>query len=614
MAMMTTMRNKMHAVLWAILILFLLSMTVGGLVGGANIIDQLLGKVDPSTTIGKVNGEIISPDLFSRQVRRQVEEMRNNGQNIDDTQFDRIRTQVWENFVQDILIQQEIEELGLTVTDEEVVYHLQNNPPTILQSNPSFQTDGVFDPVKYEQAIANPQDMEQYWIMVENYMRDYIPRYKLQQMILSSVSVSDQEVFEDYVKKNIDYTLNILHITKKAFDEESLESTEEELATYYNDNLDMFEHPEYRNLRYASWKKMPSFQDTIDVYEVANEIKIMADAGKDFAKLANEYTEDPSNAVTPDSGNGGNLGWFGKGQMVPVFEEAAFAANKGDIVGPVLSRFGYHVIKVNGKKKTEDTEQVNAAHILFKIETSENTKDLMRRKATSFSYDAQDFGFDTVIDSHDVSISEALNVDEEEILISTLGPMRSAAKFAFRSEVGQVSDSFENENFIAVFTLDTVIAAGHKPLDEVTDQIKRTLSREKSLEAAETLANEYLTDITENSTTFKDLLGENDKVDHIENESKTLSRGFTSIGRSNYVTGALLSANKGDLIGPIETSSGYALLKVLEIENMDSTDFEVQKDVLKKNLLNQKQSSAYANWLDGKKAEAEIVDNRKYYY
>ena len=68
MALMTSMREKMHIVLWILLALFLLSMTVGGLVGGANIIDQLFGNVNPQTTIARINGEDISPDQFNNIV------------------------------------------------------------------------------------------------------------------------------------------------------------------------------------------------------------------------------------------------------------------------------------------------------------------------------------------------------------------------------------------------------------------------------------------------------------------------------------------------------------------------------------------------------------------
>lgn len=603
----------MHVVLWALLALFVLSMTVGGLVGGANIIDELLGKVDPSKAIGKVNGEIISPNIFSQQVGRQLDQIRANGQSIDDTQINRIREQVWDNFVQDILIQQEVEDLGLVATDEEVIYHLQNNPPVFLQSQPSFQTDGQFDPAKYEQALANPGEMEQYWIQVENYMRNYIPRYKLQQMILSSVSVTESEIMEEYTKRNIDYTVDILHVTKDALDTESLSTTDEELLTSYNENIDDHNRPENRSLRYASWEKMPSNEDTTYVYDLALEIKNQALSGKDFASLANEYTEDPSNAVTPDSGKGGNLGWFGRGQMVPAFEEAAFSANKGEIVGPVLSRFGYHVIKVNGKKKSDGKEQVSAAHILFKIETSAKTLDEVRRKATLFSYDAQDFGFDAAVDSHDVSISDINNIDEETIYIPTLGPMSSAARFAFRNAVGQASEPLENDNFVAVFTIDSVIAAGPAPFDEIKEQIKREIEKDKMMTATEKLANDFRLNI-ENGTTFQELIDENEAIEHSEKDSKTLNRGFSSIGRSNFATGALLSATDGDLVGPVKTSRGFALLQVLEIETVDSTDFEIQKNVLKKTLLNQKQSAAYTNWIDGKKADAEIVDNRKYFF
>ena len=66
MALMTMLRNRMHVVLWSLLILFLLSMTVGGLVGGANIIDQLLGRVNPAEAIGSVNGSKITPDQFNQ--------------------------------------------------------------------------------------------------------------------------------------------------------------------------------------------------------------------------------------------------------------------------------------------------------------------------------------------------------------------------------------------------------------------------------------------------------------------------------------------------------------------------------------------------------------------
>ncbi len=77
----------------------------------------------------------------------------------------------------------------------------------------------------------------------------------------------------------------------------------------------------------------------------AFEVKELLTAGqKSFAEMARKYSQCPSGK------NGGDLGWFGKGRMVPEFEKAAFEGEKGTIIGPVKSQFGYHLIRVLDKK------------------------------------------------------------------------------------------------------------------------------------------------------------------------------------------------------------------------------------------------------------------------
>ena len=211
MALMTSMRERMHVVLWALLILFLLSMTIGGLVGGANIIDQIFGRINPADAIGVVDGTTITPDEFIRAVNLRVEQYRSSGQDPDERLLHNIRNEVWENYIQDILVYQKIDEIGLTATDEEVLHHLRNNPPQFLLQDPTFLTDGVFDPAKYEQAINNPQGNE--WVEIEQFMKNtYIPNYKLQQYIASSVVVTNDEVYNQYIKDNVDYTIEGIHV------------------------------------------------------------------------------------------------------------------------------------------------------------------------------------------------------------------------------------------------------------------------------------------------------------------------------------------------------------------------------------------------------------------
>jgi peptidyl-prolyl cis-trans isomerase C len=76
----------------------------------------------------------------------------------------------------------------------------------------------------------------------------------------------------------------------------------------------------------------------------ANDIMKRVTAGEDFAALAKRFSKCPS------GGKGGDLGWFGKGMMVPEFEKAAFESDEGKVVGPVKTQIGYHLIKVTGKK------------------------------------------------------------------------------------------------------------------------------------------------------------------------------------------------------------------------------------------------------------------------
>ncbi len=612
MALMTSMRNRMHIVLWALLILFLLSMTVGGLVGGANIIDEIFGRVDPRKEIGNVNGQGITPDYFSQMVSSQLEQYRSSGQEIKEQQIAQTRKQVWDNLVQDILFQQEIDRLGITVTDDEVLFQLRNNPPPFLQSNPSFLTDGVFDPAKYEQAINNPQGNE--WAPVEQFMKNtYLPNYKLQQMILSSVSVTEKEVWEEYIIRNVDYTINAVHVTQRAFDSEQVEPSDDDMLAYYNEHIDNYDRPEQRILRYVSWQKLPSSRDSAEVISLANEIAARARNGEDFAQLANEYTMDPSNQVSEDSARGGDLGWFGRGQMVKPFEDAAFTADIGAIVGPVETRFGHHVIKVLDKRTTGEKEEIHAAHILLQVEMSNQTGDELRKKATIFSYDAQDYGFDAALDTHQVQSNLTRGFDADAEFISGIGTSRFAVRFAYDNEIGSVTDAFDTDNVYTVAMLDSIIPAGSTPFDEVKPQIKRDLTKEKAMDLSKQLAGDLLMDL-EGGKTMQELLDENAKLERAINDTKKLNRGFLSIGRSYYVIGALMEAEPGNIIGPIETTRGYALIELLSVGKIDSTDFEVQRGILEQDLLSTKQNQAFREWLDELKSSAEIVDNRKYYY
>ena len=610
MGMMTTLRDRMHVVLWALLALFVLSMTVGGLVGGANIIDQLLGRISPSEAIGAVNGELITPDQFNQAVNARVEAVRNSDGEISDQQMEAIREEVWNAFIEERLTAQAIDDLDIRVTDDEIIDHLENNPPIDIQR--LFYANNEFDKDTYHQALNTPGMMD--WAPIESWMREfYIPRFKLQQYINMSAIVSQEDVKDEFIKRNTDFTISALHVTSESVTDIVSPPTEAEMKQNYQSRLDDFQQDEKRHVSYVSWAKAPNAEDTLRVIEEATSIIAQANSGQDFISLANIHTQDPGNQISPDSGRGGDLGWFGKGQMVGTFETAAFGAKKGDVVGPVLSQFGYHIIKVEDMRKKGDDKEVKARHILLKIEMGQNTRSDYRRKATLFSYDAQDYGFSAAQDSHLVQSLNANTIGEKDIFLGTLGPFRSAVRWAFNAEMGATSDPLESNEYYAVFSLDSITPEGVKPFEDAKIQVRAALSRDRENDAAESLAIE-LKNSVDSGVPFDAIAKDNKSIELIPSDTKKLSGSFVSLGRSDQITGALLNARNGDLIGPVKTYRGYSIIQVMEISPFDSTSWLAQKDLVRLDLVRQKQNRVYQSWMADMKNDADIVDNRKYYF
>ena len=611
MALMTSMRERMHVFLWILLALFLLSMTVGGLVGGANIIDQLIGNTNPQTTIASINGEIISPNQFNNLVNQQLTNLKNSGQTINDFQINQARNRAWDNLLQDVLVSQEVEQLGIKASNEEVMYHLENQPPLFLQQNPTFQTNGKFDLDKYLDAFSNPNGDE--WVPIEQFMKNtFIPNFKLQKLLDEGIIISEKEVVNEFKRRNIDYTLSALHITSALVPKEDSEPTQDQIKKEYDEiKANEFKHGELRSLRYVYWEKKPAGQDTIDAKNVADELLIRAKSKENFATLANEYTMDPSNQGT----KGGDLGWFKKGRMVKPFEEAAFNANKDQIIGPVLSRFGYHVIHVRDKKVNENGDnEVLASHILIKIDISPTTLSNLKRDATLFSYDAQDNGFDIAVEEYGLTASSAEKLNENDLSVKGIGNFRSAVRYAFNNEVNTVSDILENEKYFVLCSLDSIIPKGIKPLNEVEPLLKSKLQNKNAKLASLEEANKLLIDISAGEKTIAELVKSKKGLDGFIKETKKLAQGFTSIGRSNYVAGVIPTAKIEKIIGPVETNQGYAILQIHEKSNIDSTLYEQQKDQIRKEIFSKKQNQYFQAWIADLKEKAEIIDNRKYYF
>ena len=139
------------------------------------------------------------------------------------------------------------------------------------------------------------------------------------------------------------------------------------------------------------------------------------------------------------------------------------------------------------------------------------------------------------------------------------------------------------------------------------------MNQDRRLEATKVLA-EQLLDQFDQGATFQEIKENNDNIDLVSGESKLLSRSFNSFGRSNFIVGALLKARAGDVIVPISTTRGHGIIKVVDISGNDSSDFEIKRDVIYKNIHSQRQRENFQNWYQSQLDQAVIVDNRKFYF
>jgi peptidyl-prolyl cis-trans isomerase D len=272
---------------------------------------------------------------------------------------------------------EEARKMGLTASDEEVLEVLTTSPAF----KDYFQDGKLVRRAEFEQVLAQ-QGVNIQTLMED--IRDQIILTKLQDAIAESTVVTPQEIEDEYRRKyeraSIEYVaLNEADLrskvsvtdeeVRKRFEETKnqynqpekfsfrvvvlsqdavasrLTITEQELRNEYAASIDNYRSPEQvhaRHILLATDGK--SDADKRAIRARAEELVKQARAGADFAELARKYSEDAGNAP-----NGGDLGTFGRGQMVPEFERAAFAMKDGEISDVVTTQFGYHIIKVEKK-------------------------------------------------------------------------------------------------------------------------------------------------------------------------------------------------------------------------------------------------------------------------
>ena len=601
MGVMNKMRDNMAGIMIFLVVVFVLTMSVGGLVGGANIMDLISGNQPNAFTL--VNDQELTRETFMRSLQNERENYRQrNGSEPTEQQMAQLTDQVWTTMVTQMLIQQEVKKQDITVSADELKYYFSENiHPSVRQY---FVSDaGEFDYNAYQEAVNSPQ-AGSFWTAMRQQVAAIVPVEKLQQKVLSTTQVSDAEVRAEYMKNNIAFDLDYLFVKTSLWQDDEIEITDAETQNHYDLNLEDYEQEEIRLLQVVATEIKATASDSARAINLIEDIKAEINAGASFEATAQIQSEGPS-AV-----NGGFLGWFGKGKMAKPFEEAAFAAPVGEVVGPVLTQFGYHLIKVESTREVEGQPEVEARHILIEIRPSETTRDKIRRDLKNLEFMADEIGFEKAVDSLEMSSKVSNKLRQKDTFVSGVGSFQSAVRFAYLSEVGAHSSVMQNETHFAIFMLSEITPAGPRPFDQAQVSIKRKLINEKKQSLANDAASTLLTQLDAENDWASVKLDDRDALTY---ESIQGAKGNTSLkglGRIPEIFGFLENAKSGSISPVFDTPRGAIVIRLNARSDFNEEDFAVQYDELYNNLTQTRQDEVWNQYLENLFENADVMDNR----
>ncbi len=581
------------ALAFVALMVFEWGMDMSGQSGGGD-----LGRVG-STTVTVAQWQAARSQIFDQVQRSQ-------GEPVSSAQSREIDDMAWDEVVNQILIRHELERRGIRVSDEEIRQAARFSPPPELRQDPSFQTDGQFDPARYQaflqQASADPSFLQQ----LEQYYREVIPRSKLLRQVTSGIFVSDALLWRDFRDQNERVEVEFVAFDARQWIADAqAEVSAREIEEYYRANRGDFEVPATARVRYTFISTAATAADSAAALERAESVREEILDGASFSEIARIESDDLMSAR-----QGGALGRFTRGQMVGPFEEAVFALPVGEVSEPVQTEFGWHLIEVLDREEDE----VEARHILFSYEPSGDRELALLSQADSLEALGRNMALS------DAAAAFGLDVLEGEITseFANLPPIGSVSEgqdwiFEDQEGPGAVSPVFETSRGFYMLEILSEDPARTLTLDEVRPEVEAFLRIQRKTELARERAAGLAEDVRRGSVTLE-ALAEREGAEFHTPEAFARVGSVPGMGSANAAIGAAFGTPVGEIGGPVAVGSRVFLIRVLEREEADRETFELLKEVLRAQLTSQLRQQRLELWLDGLRETTRIVDRRAEYF
>ena len=583
--------------------------------------------------VAKVNHEDILAGDYQQAYSQTIERYRQIfGGTIPEgflKQFD-IKKQVLNGLINDALIRQEAKKMGILVSDDEV--------RSAILGIPNFKRNGVFDKRLYNIALRESHMTPS---VFEAMIRQQLLTDKVKAVLFSGLLVPETELKEYYRFQNEEIDAQFVKIpsvdcksdvnaTRAAIETwfeanknhyetkpmiklkyimfskdnvlKGVTVTDNAIASYYKSHKKDYQVKERRRVRHILIK-VPQGADNATIAKKrkkALEILKLARGGKDFARLAKEYSEDPGSAE-----RGGDLGFFTKGMLVRPFENKVFSMKEGEVAGPVRTRFGFHIIKLERIEpaRTRQLDQVKG----------EIEEKLKQQKAKDILWDIASKAYDKIIqfggletyvkteDTKDIKIKETALFSKDN---PPLGLDKDALNALFALEPGELSSLIEVPKGIIIAVLTEKRPPEIPKLKAVYSQVKRDFIQEKAVDLCRDKAKKTLALARE-----KGLQAAASKMGLKVDETGFLKRtnpNKAGIPREVIQTALSLSSEKPLPDKPIQVHDTFYIVSFKARRPADPSGFASMKDRLKKMLISQKRDRLFGQWLSTLRERAKI--------
>lgn len=566
------------------------------------------GVTSSGQDIGSVNGSPIRYQAYMDAYRGAYDQYRqqNQGGAFTREEVQEIENAAFNSLVQAELLKDEYSRRGIVVTDREIVEAVRRAPPQEIINSPDFQTNGQFDPAKYERFLASANaNTREYLLAMESRYREELPRYKLLQEITSDIYVSDGKLWQIWKDTHESLTVRALIIRPQTVQGAAqVAPTDAEIEQYYQAHRDEFRQPKRARLSFIAIPKLPTATDSVQLMQKIRTIRDSLVRGADFAVLARTESAD-----TASADSGGSLGTFARGSMDATFERVAFTAPVGSVTEPVFTQFGIHLIKVD--RRTRDS--VSARHILFPFARFGARLDTLEARADSLDRLAADQTDGTKLDSTAQIMS--LQVEHPPTMIYhgtpfMLGRFRipDVGVWAFEANVGETSPVVETRGAYYIFRVDSIFDTGVPPLLQVTEQVRTKVILAKRRALAEAGARDA-----------EQRLAAGKSVDQVSQEMGlsavtlgplTRTSAWPLLGTATAEVGTAFRLRAGERSGLLSNDEAFFFLQQVRRVEADSAAWVAQKDAQRASIIRAARQVRVQSYMASLQRHAKVKDNR----